>query len=247
MDLGIEGKRAAVSGASAGLGYATAEALAQEGVHVAICGRDRARIEAAAAKIGANAIPLACDVSTIAGARDFVAQARDALGGVDILVANGGGPAPGAASDTDVESLRGWMEQCFLALMEMCQAAIPGMREQEWGRVLAITTIGVASPLPNMVYSNTARAAFTAYLNMMSKEAARDGVTINSLLPGAHATERLTSMVGPDAIDAIGANNPTGRIGAAADFGRIAAFMCSQWANYVSGAALPVSGGANGV
>ena len=245
MDLGIEGKTAAIAGASAGLGFACAEALAEEGVRVAICGREQARIEAAAKQIGRDAIPIVCDVSTVEGARAFVAEAGAALGGVDILVANGGGPSPGAAADAEMEELRRFLEQCFLALMEMCQSAIPGMREKGWGRVVAITTIGVRSPLPNMIYSNTARTAFTAYLRMIAREAARDGVTVNSLLPGGHATERLTSLMGEQAIAALGANNPTGRIGDAADFGRIAAFLCSQWANYVSGVEIPVAGGAD--
>jgi 3-oxoacyl-[acyl-carrier protein] reductase len=241
VDLELTGKRAAVAAASAGLGLEAARALAAEGARVALCSRDRARVEAAAKAIGGSAIPLVSDVATADGARGFVRAARQALGGLDILVANGGGPPPGPAAGVDDAKQRESLERCFLALQAMVEEALPGLREQGWGRIVAITTIGVRQPLPNMVYSNTARAAFTAYLKTLARELAPTGVTVNSMLPMSIETERLRQLVGDPALFAKG--SPSQRLGSAADFGRIAAFLCSQTANYVTGVALPVDGG----
>ena len=242
MDLGIEGRCAAVAGASSGLGLAVACSLAAEGVRVAICSRDRERIEAAAGQVGERAVPLVADVSTAPGAREFVAQAEQALGGsVDILLANGGGPPAGRALDTDTAALRDAVDRSLFAHIAMVEAALPGMRERRWGRILAITTVGVREPLPGMVYSNVARTGLTAYLKQLSREVIRDGVTVNSLLPNSHRTARLERMI-PD-LQGYEASLVSGRIGRADDFGQVAAFLCSAQANYITGVALPVDGG----
>ncbi len=242
MELGIAGRRAAVAAASVGLGFGTARALAAEGVRVAICSRERARVEAAAKRIDGEVIPLVCDVASEQGARGFVRAAREALGGLDILVANGGGPPPGPAAGVDRAQQRESLERCFLSLQAMVEEALPGLQAQRWGRILAITTPGVRQPLPNMVYSNTARAAFTAYLKTLARELAASGITVNSLLPMSIDTERLRELVGANA-ELLAKQSPSGRMGDAADFGRVAAFLCSEPANYVTGVALPVDGG----
>lgn len=242
MDLGIEGRCAAVAGASAGLGLATARALAAEGVRVAMCSRDAGRIEAAAKQVGELATPLVADVSTEAGADDFIARALAVHDGrVDILLANAGGPPPGRAVDVDPAVASEWVDRSLFAHMAMCRAVLPGMRERGWGRILAITTVGVKEPLPGMIYSNVARSGLTAYLKQLSGEVIADGVTVNSLLPNSHLTERLESLI-PD-IAAYAASLPSGRTGDADDFGRIAAFLCSEQANFLTGVALPVDGG----
>jgi 3-oxoacyl-[acyl-carrier protein] reductase len=242
MDLGIEGRRAAIAGASGGLGFAIARSLAREGVRVAICGRDRERIDAAAASMGGGVIPLVADVSSEAGASDFVARAADVLGGaVDILLANGGGPPAGQAAGVDVEQLRDAVERSLFAHVAMVEAALPAMREKRWGRILAITTVGVREPLPTMVYSNVARTGLTGYLKQLSREVIRDGITVNSLLPNSHRTGRLESMI-PD-LEGYAASLVSGRLGSAGDFGEIGAFLCSEQANYLTGIALPVDGG----
>ncbi len=236
MDLGIAGKRAVVAASSAGLGKATALALAQEGVTVAICSRTRERIDAAAADIP-GAIPLVADVSTEEGAADFVQQAQSALGGIDILVANGGGPPPGTFASTERAEYRVAIEQNCLATIAMCMEAVPAMQTQGWGRVLAITSVSVRQPLPNLILSNTARAGLTGFLKTLAREVAADGVTVNSIQPGSHDTERIRSMRGgaPAPADAV--------LGRAEDFGRIAAFLCSDPARFVNGAAVNVDGG----
>jgi 3-oxoacyl-[acyl-carrier protein] reductase len=243
MDLGIAGRRAAVAAATAGLGYASAEALVEEGVRVAICGRDPERTKRAAESLGGDTIALAHDVSEPTGAAAFVDAAKESLGGIDILIANGGGPPPGPALGADLEGLRASVDRCLLSMVAMCQGVLPAMQEQGFGRIVAITSGGVREPLGNMVYSNTARAGLTGYLKTLSREVIGSGVTVNSLLPMSIETERLRSLMG-DHMEAMLAAVPAGRGGSAAHFGRVAAFLCSQWADYVSGVALPVDGAA---
>jgi 3-oxoacyl-[acyl-carrier protein] reductase len=243
VDLGIAGRRAAVAAASEGLGYATAAALAAEGVRVAMCGRRRAAIEEAAARIG-GAVPLVADVSTTDGAAGFVRAARDALGGVDILVANAGGPPPGTFATTSLDDYAEAFDLSCRSAIAMCQEAIPPMREQRWGRVVAITSIGARQPIATLIASSTARAALSAFLKVTAREVAADGVTVNALQPGLHATARLTSVYDAEALDALAATVPVGRLGDAADFGALGAFLCSEQARFVTGTALLVDGGA---
>ncbi len=245
MDLGIRGKRAAVAGASAGLGFASAQALAEEGVRVAICGRDRARIEAAAQRLGADAIPLAIDVGTPEGAARFVREARSALGGLDILVPNAGGPPPGNFASTPLEAYPGALSLNLLSVVAMCKEAVPAMQAQRWGRIVAITSIAVATPLPHLILSNTARAGATGFLKTLAREVARDGVTVNSVLPGVHDTERVRSFSRDARLEDLARGVPAGRIGTASELGHVVAFLCSEHAAFITGAALPVDGGSD--
>jgi len=247
VNYGIEGRRAAVAAASSGLGLATARALADEGVTVAICSRSRDRIDAAAAEIGPRAVPRVADVSTEEGAAAFVLAAREAMGGVDILVCNGGGPPPGNFTTTPPEAYRAAVELNCLAHIAMCTTAVPAMREQQWGRVLAFTSIGVRQPIAGLILSNVARAGLTAFLKTLAREVAADGVTVNTLQPGFHDTDRIRSLYGDDleAIQTLAAAIPAGVIGQPDDFGRIAAFLCSESASFLTGAAIPIDGGAN--
>ena len=242
MDLGLGGKRAAVAASSQGLGRATSAALAAEGVTVAICGRSQERIEAAAAEIP-DSIPLVADVSTEEGATGFVQAAQAALGGVDILVCNGGGPAAGNFASTPLEAYREAAELNCLAHIAMCSAAVPAMREQQWGRVIAITSVGVRQPIAGLILSNVARSGLTAFLKTLAREVAGDGVTVNSLQPGLHDTDRIRQLYGGE-MDPRDAGIPAGVLGRPEDFGRIAAFLCSETASFLTGAAIPVDGGA---
>ncbi|MFI5047096.1 MAG: SDR family oxidoreductase [Acidimicrobiia bacterium] len=238
MDLGISGKRAVVCAASAGLGKATAAALAADGAQVAICSRVPERIEAAAAEIP-GAIAFVADVATEEGALDFVRRATDALGGVDILVANGGGPPGGTFETTEQDAYRVAIEQHCLSVIAMCREVVPGMREAGWGRVLAITSVAVRQPIPALILSNTARAGLTGFLKTLAREVATDGVTVNSIQPGSHATERILGLRADGAeVDLTGMH-----IGRADDFGKVAAFLCSDPARYVTGVGLHVDGG----
>jgi len=241
MDLGIAGKRAAVAAASRGLGFAVAQALVDEGVQVAVCGRHADAIEAAASKLGADVVPLVADLSTPEGAEGFVRDARAALGGVDILVPNAGGPPAGNFASVTVDQYLDAFELNCHSTIAMCYEAVPDMRERKWGRVVAITSIAVRQPIPALILSNTARAGVTGFLKTLAREVACDGVTVNSLLPGLHATARVSALHADP--DAAAAGIPAGTIGDPADFGRVAAFLCSEHARYITGTATAVDGG----
>jgi 3-oxoacyl-[acyl-carrier protein] reductase len=242
MDLALNGRRAAIAGASAGLGLATARALAAEGARVVICSRDRQRIDAAAQSIEGDATPIVADVGTVDGATDFVEQARDVLGGIDILVANAGGPPPGTFASTDVDAYRTAVEVNLLSVVAMCRSAVPAMQAQHWGRVVAITSIAVRQPIPDLILSNTARSGLTGFLKTLALEIAADGVTVNSVQPGLHDTDRLKALHGGDP-SALAAGVPTRTVGRPDDFGAVATFLCSDQARFITGAALPVDGG----
>ena len=242
MDLGIAGRRAAVAAASKGLGFGVARALVDEGVRVAICGRTRDSVDGAAKTLGADTVAILADVSTPDGAAGFVREARQALGGVDILVPNAGGPPPGDFAHTSVDQYLAAFELNCRSAIAMCYEAVPAMRDQRWGRIVAITSIAVKQPIGTLILSNTARAGLTAFLKTLAREVAADGVTVNSLLPGLHATERIAALHGDGGDPAAG--TPAGRIGDPVDFGRYAAFLCSEYANYVTGTATQIDGGA---
>ena len=241
MDLGIAGRTALVTGASTGLGLASAQALAAEGVRVAIASRSPEKLAAAAATVEGNPPMLTVDLADDASIDAMLAAAGDALGQVDILVANAGGPPPGTFASTDVDLYAGALQLNLLAHVRMCKSLIPPMRERGWGRVVAITSATVREPSPNLMLSNTARAGLTGFLKTTATEVGRDGVTVNSVQPGLHATGRLQELY--DDLDAVAAGHPMGRIGDPADFGRIVAFLCSETANYINGTGLPVEGG----
>jgi 3-oxoacyl-[acyl-carrier protein] reductase len=242
METGLAGRRAAVAAASQGLGFASARALAAEGARVAMCGRSKDRIEAAAHRIGDGCVPLVADVSTPEGAARFVAEARAALGGLDVLVTNAGGPPPGNFASTPLENYTPALALNLLSVVAMCQEAVPGMQAQHFGRIVAITSISVRSPIPNLILSNTARAGATGFLKTLAREVAGDGVTVNSVQPGTHATQRIRDVYG-DLNDAA-AGIPAGELGRPEDFGAVVAFLCSDSARFITGASIPVDGGA---
>jgi 3-oxoacyl-[acyl-carrier protein] reductase len=244
MDFGISGRRAVVAAGSAGLGLGTAAALAADGVAVAVCGRDRGRLDAAVARLGDDAVGIEVDLSDPSEAERFVAEAAERLGGtIDIAVANAGGPPPGSATTTDLDAYRIALDLNFLATVALCNAAVGPMRAQGWGRVVAITSIGARQPIGTLAASSAARAAATSYVKNLSREVAADGVTANTVQPGSHDTERIRSMHGdsPDVARGI----PVGHLGDPDDFGAVVAFLCSQQAAFVTGASLIVDGGAS--
>ncbi len=241
MDLGIAGRTALVTGASTGLGLASAQALAAEGVRVALASRSADKLDAALATVAGDPVAVSADLADDASIDAMLAEVVDALGHVDILVANAGGPPPGTFASTDVDLYPAALQLNLLAHVRMCRALIPPMRERGWGRVVAITSATVREPSPDLMLSNTARAGLTGFLKTTAAEVGRDGVTVNSVQPGLHATGRLTEIY--DDLDAVAAGHPMGRIGDPADFGRIVAFLCSETANYVNGTGLPVEGG----
>lgn len=243
MELGLHDRTALVAASSAGLGFATAAALAAEGCRVVVSGRSAGRLEEAAGRIPGS-IPVVADVSTPAGAAGLVDEAVSALGRVDILVTNAGGPPAGTFATTDVEAYPDALALNLLSVVAMCRAAVPAMCERGWGRVLAITSISVREPIANLILSNTARAGATGFLKTLALEVASQGVTVNSIQPGLHETDRLVEVYGDTLTEQAG-RVPTGLLGDPADFGRVAAFLCSESARFITGTAVPVDGGSH--
>lgn len=244
MNLGIEGKRAAVAAASTGLGFASAQALAMEGAVVAICGRDRSRIDDAARRIGPSAVPLVVDVSNAEGGESFIEKSTAALGGTpEILVANAGGPARSTFETAGIEDYQQALQLNLMSTIGMCRAAMPAMQAAKWGRVVAITSVVVKQPLPYLILSNTARAGVHGFLKTMSAAVAADGVTVNAAMPGGHATHRQLQLYTD--VDAVEASIPARRLGLPSEFGATVAFLCSQQAAYITGSSLAIDGGAS--
>ncbi len=241
MDLGITGRTALVTGASTGLGLASARALAAEGVRVALVSRSAEKLATAAATVDGDPVAVTADLADDGSIDAMLEEVVAALGHVDILVANAGGPPPGTFASTDLDRYPDALQLNLLAHVRMCRALIPPMQERRWGRVVAITSATVREPSPSLMLSNTARAGLTAFLKTTATEVAGDGVTVNSVQPGLHATGRLRDLY--DDLDDAASGHPMGRIGDPADFGRIVAFLCSETANYVTGTGLPVEGG----
>lgn len=241
MDLGLRGRTAAVAAGSAGLGLGSAKVLAAEGARVAICGRDPDRLAAAATQIGGDVVTIEADVSDPSGGRAFVEQAIDQLGQVDILVTNAGGPPPGTFIDTEIDAFQSAFDMNCKSMIEMCRVAIPPMRERSWGRVCAITSVGVKQPIAYLLASSVARAGLTSFLKITAREVASDGVTVNSAQPGTHWTDRIAKIM--DSPEAAAKSIPARIIGNTDDFGAAVAFLCSQQARFITGTGLLIDGG----
>lgn len=242
MELGLKGKRAAVAAATSGLGYAIAEALVREGATVTICHNvgDRARV--AASRLGGGTLWVETDLSDPDAAEEFVLSAQEMMGGVDILVTNAPGPPAGTFADTPVEAYQKALNLNLMSVVRMCASAVPAMQAQGWGRVVAVTSIAVRQPIPNLILSNTARAGATGFLKTLAREVAKDGVTVNSVQPGLHDTDRVQAIYGDGLADEI-QTIPSRRLGRPEDFGATVAFLCSVQAGYITGVGLPVDGG----
>ncbi len=257
MDFRIKGKVALVCGASKGIAYATAEALAKEGCALAICSRDAEAINAAASSLRAFGVPvlaIVADLSTIEGIESVVRETHSEYGHVDILIANTGGPPTGPAMEHDWAAWTKASELLLRSAVELTRAFVPGMRERKWGRVISITSKAVKEPVPSLVLSNSLRAAVTGYLRTLSNEVAADGVTVNTVLPGFTATERLEKLAeanmqrtgaSKDSVYAGWiAQTPAGRLGQADELAATIAFLASDRAGFITGQAILVDGGA---
>lgn len=253
MDLGITGKRALVLGGSKGLGRGIAEALAGEGAVVALTGRDAASSAKAAGEIGPSARGYALDLSKPESLDGFLDHLERDFGAIDILVLNGGGPPPSEASAIEPAFWRAQFETMVLAGMRITSRVLPGMRERQFGRIIAVASTSIREPIAGLTASNALRSAVAGWLKTLSGEVAAQGVTVNMLLPGRLATDRTLSFDRMDAesegvdIATVAARSqreiPLGRYGTPAEFGAAAAFLASRQASYITGVALPVDGG----
>ncbi|MEX2659767.1 MAG: SDR family oxidoreductase [Acidimicrobiales bacterium] len=236
MDLGLSGRVAIVAASSRGLGRATAEALAAEGASVLLNGRDEAALDDAVAAItsdGGTAAGVVADITDPTTPEQLVDDAVARWGRLDVVVANAGGPPPGRALDVDDEAVMAAVNANLLSSVRLAKAAVPHLRAGGWGRICFITSVSVRQPIPGLALSNTARAGLWAWAKTAASDLFADGITVNLVCPGHHATDRMSALgVGPE----------SGPMGDPADFGKVVAFLCSEPAGFVSGTAAGVDG-----
>lgn len=256
MDLGLQGKRALVLSSSRGLGRGVAESLAAEGAEVMLTARSADRLQATADAINARgkgrAHAFAADLK---GETEAIHQAAvDALGGVDILVANTGGPPARTALNVEPGEWTPQFEAMVAPIFKLASLVLPGMLERRWGRIVTIASSGVVQPIPNLVLSNALRASLVGWSKTLAGEVAKDGITMNVVLPGRIETDRVGEL---DAANAKAKNTtpeeiaakaramiPAGRYGRVQEFADVVCFLASERASYVTGSLIRVDGGA---
>lgn len=257
MDLGLKGKVALVSGASKGLGFAVAKALAGEGAHVSISSRDEAAIGDAAKRIeqetGAKVASMAVDVRDKAAIERWIASAADTFGGIDALMTNSGGPPAGEAVSFDDAAWQDAAELLLFSTIRMIRAAIPHMETRGGGAILVSTSSSVKEPVPNLGLSTVLRASVSALSKTLALELAAKKIRVNQIIPGRIDTDRVRHLdevnakkqgVTPEEAKAKAvAAIPMGRYGIADEFGRVGAFLLSDAASYMTGATVQVDGG----
>ena len=243
MDLGLDGRVALVTGASRGIGFGIARTLAAEGAGVAMSSATRERIEGAAAQIGAR--PYVHDTTDLDAAPRLVERVEQEVGPVDVLVLNTGGPPGADPLEFTRDQWRGAHRELMLGPMALIEAALPGMRERAFGRVLNISSSAAREPIPNLMLSSAHRSGMLATFKTLSRAVAADGVTLNTILPGRIATDRLTHLYGSlEQAEAVAREEvPAGRLGTVDEIAAAAAFLCSEQGSYVTGVALLVDGG----
>lgn len=257
MDLGIKGRVAVVAASSGGLGFATALQLAKAGATIVINGRKEPELRSAAEKIetdtGASVLAVIADVSVESDAHKLIDSAVDRFGRLDILVTNAGGPPAGFFDDFAEEDYRKAIEINLISTVSLCRRAVPVMRRNKWGRIAAITSITIKQLIENLILSNTSRAATVGFLKSLSQQVGPDGITVNTLCPGHHLTERLRSLASHQAtkqgvpieevLNGMASATAVRRLGDPLEFGALAAFLCSEQAGFITGTAIPVDGG----
>lgn len=257
MSGDLTGRAALVTGASSGLGFAAAKSLARRGARVALSSRGGDKLDAArerlASETGAEVIAIPADVREADAIAALVQQAISHFGGLDVLVANGGGPPSKPALEVTEEDWQVAIPLALLFVPRLCRLVLPGMRERGWGRIVAINSVSSRQPIPNLALSNSLRPAVLGYLKTLSQEVAADGVTVNAVLPGYTRTERqeelaaaASARTGRSREEIVAGwigNTPIGRMAEPDELGEVVGFLCSPAASYVTGQAIPVDGG----
>lgn len=257
MDLKLKDKCILVTGSSRGLGYATAYVLAKEGARVAINGRDEARIKSAAEKMsketGAQVIGLAGDVSMADVPEKLIQQTVKEFGGLDILITNAGGPPPGTIDSLDEAAWQKGVDLCLMLHVRLIKSALPFLRKSDSASVLTVTSLSVKQPIENLLLSNSIRAATVGLTKSLALDLGKEGIRVNSILPGWTETERVTELMSARATANSSsveeearkqaALSPLGRMGQPEEFANAAAFLVSPAASYITGVMLNVDGG----
>ena len=256
MDLGLQGKTALVLGGSKGLGRGVADALAGEGVAVAMLARGKEALDHAVAEItarGGRAIGLSADLADWPAVEKAAMSARDQLGPIDILLNNSGGPPPSRVIGIAPEIWEAQFRAMVLVFFRLTDLMLPDMRQRGWGRILNVASESVIQPIPQIAISNTLRGAVIGWAKTLAGEVARDGITVNTLLPGAFETDRVLQIQRAasakqgvpmeELVQRIARNIPVGRMGKPAEFGAIAAFLASPLAGYITGSMFRLDGG----
>jgi 3-oxoacyl-[acyl-carrier protein] reductase len=256
VDLGLTGKVALVVGASKGLGKGCALALAREGANVAICARSQAELAAAAADIrdatGAEVLATPCDASSAQDIRAVVAATAGRFGGIDILVNNAGGPRIGSFPDLTDDDWQRAFELVTLNFVRFVREVVPYMRARQWGRIIGIQSSSVKQPVRNIDLSNGTRPGIAGLMKALMPDLAKDGITINLVLPGTFLTARIVpglderEPADPDLearLKPLAQSIPVGRLGEPIELGDLVAFLASQRAGYITGATYQIDGG----
>jgi 3-oxoacyl-[acyl-carrier protein] reductase len=257
MSGDLTGRAALVTGASSGLGFAAARSLAHRGARVALSSRGGDKLDAArerlSAETGAEVIAVPADVRDPEAIAALVQQVISRFGGIDVLVANGGGPPSKPALEVTEEDWQVAIPLALLFVPRLCRLVLPGMRERGWGRIVAINSVSSRQPIPNLALSNSLRPAVLGYLKTLSQEVAADGVTVNAVLPGYTRTERqdelaaaASARTGRSREEIVAGwigNTPMGRMAEPDELGEVVGFLCSPAASYVTGQAIAVDGG----
>ncbi len=232
-------------GASRGIGRGIAGSLAREGARVAIASRSAEAIEEAAGELDGEVRPYAADTADLERMRALAAEVAEALGAIEILVLNTGGPPGGAALDNPVEEWERAFRSLVLAPRVLIEATVPAMRERGWGRIVNVGSSSVREPIPGLVLSNANRLAAVGFLKTLAREVAAEGITVNTVATGMFATDRVAdrhgSLEGAEA--AAREQVPARRLGTPKEYGDLVAFLCSERAGLLTGTVIPLDGG----
>lgn len=252
MDIEVAGRTAVVLGSTAGLGWAVARRLGDEGANVVVVGR-RAELVAERADALPSAVGVTADLTEQGAAARVAQAAREAFGQVDILVLNGGGPRPGTADGMSGEDAEDAARLLLRPHVDLVNEVLPGMRKRGWGRIVAIGSSGVQQPIPQLAASNVGRAALAGYLKSLAGDVAAEGITVNMVLPGRIDTDRVVTLdeanarrdgtTSQEARWAAEATIPVGRYGRPEEFASVVAFLCGGPASYVTGEQVRCDGG----
>jgi 3-oxoacyl-[acyl-carrier protein] reductase len=245
VDLGIEGRTALVMAASKGIGRGIAAALAREGARVAISSRSEEALRDAAGQMDGEVGIFPADTGDLDRLRALPGEVAEALGPVEILVANTGGPPGGGALDNSLDEWEEAFRSLVLAPRVLIEALLPGMRERRWGRIVNVSSSSIREPIAGLTLSNANRLAALGLLETLSDEVAGDGITVNTVATGMFATDRLADRHGSleAAEGAARERIPAKRLGMPEEYGDLVAFLCSERAAYLTGAVIPLDGG----